>query len=128
MERPSDVQIQSFSMPFSSSVVKHTLLSLLRIFWAYSVLLTPSLKQRKSADEKITFILLRVILKPHSVNKGEGMSCKEFLQNAGKTYKGQYFFKDVLIMLQVFLKNYDWLVIQIKISAEVVGFPYQLIF
>lgn len=48
MERPSDVQIQSFSMPFSSSVVKHTLLSLLRIFWAYSVLLTPSLKQRKS--------------------------------------------------------------------------------
>lgn len=56
------------------------------------------------------------------------LSCKEFLQNAGETYKGQYFFKDVLIMLQVFLKNYDWLVIQIKISAEVVGFPYQLIF
>lgn len=42
--------------------------------------------------------------------------------------KDSIFFKDVLIMLQVFLKNYDWLVIQINISAEVVGFPYQLIF
>lgn len=42
--------------------------------------------------------------------------------------KDGVFFKDILIMLQVFLRNYDWLVIQIKISAEVVGFPGQLIF
>lgn len=95
---------------------------------AYSVLLTSSLKQKKvCADGKITFILLPVILKPHLVNERK-LSYKEFLQNAGETYEGQWFFKDILIMLQVFLRNYDWLVIQIKISAEVVGFPGQLIF
>lgn len=82
------------------------LLSLLCIL--YSILSpTPSLKQKKVfADGKITSTLLPITLKTLLTSEKK-LSCKEFLENAGKTYQRQYFLNDVLIMLQIFLKNYD---------------------
>lgn len=91
MERASDVHIQSLSMPFSSCVVKHTLLGNCLVsyvsFMAYSVLLTPGLKQKKViADRKITFTVLPVTVKTWLTSEKK-LSCKEFLENADKTYQ-----------------------------------------